>query len=1295
MTALMLRGGAAHSASKLQRLCKLMDLDIVSATWWYVATTSESLSQQHLERLQELVEAKVKDPSSVDCHIVVGPRHGTLSPWASKAGDIFAIAGLSTVLRVERLMAYDVGTTTAATSIMQDTARLALLHDRMTQSIAPNIDSFMTVSDSAARPLSTVFLGRDAGSALRQANATLGLALADDEIDYLAQAYRDLDRDPTDAELMMFAQANSEHCRHKIFNARWTVDGTAHDMSLFDMIRYTHAQHPDGVLSAYKDNAAVIRGSVATRIFADRSGHYEAATEAVHILGKVETHNHPTAISPFAGAATGAGGEIRDEGATGRGGKPKAGVVGFTVSDLRLPESMQPWEPSAETWIGKPDRIASALDIMLEAPLGSAAYNNEFGRPCIGGYFRTFEHPTADAQVARGYHKPIMIAGGIGSVRDGHVEKLPIDHGAVVVVLGGPAFLIGLGGGAASSVTSGASSELLDFASVQRDNAEMERRCQEVIDRCWALGDNNPIVSVHDVGAGGLSNAIPELVNDARRGATLDVTKIPSADASMSPMELWCNEAQERYVLAIAPSSIDLFASLCARERAPWAALGVATTERQLTLSASQQSAAVDLPLPVLLGKMPAKKLSDVTVVGTEIPLRVTDSVEQALHRVLALPCVADKTFLITIGDRTVGGLTVRDQFVGPFQVPVADYGMTLAGFDGPSGEAIAMGERPAIALLSAAASARMTVAEVVTNLMAAPIASLSDIKLSCNWMAAPSEAGEGAALYAAVRAVGLELAPALGIAIPVGKDSMSMKTSWSSDGVSRSVIGPMSLVATGFAPVTDVRRAVTPLLQGDGSLFAIDLGRGQCRLGGSALAQVYRQLGSACPDLDDPLLLRGMFAAVRRSIDAGDITAYHDRSDGGIAVTLLEMAFASNRGVVVDVTALHSDAMSALFAEELGAVIEVAPGRNAAVVAAFAAHGVAECLVALGTSHADDRVVFRHFGGNVVDATRSSLHQRWSELSHRMARRRDRSDVIDESYQQPNSPLSQRSARLTFDYTVDIAAALIGGAKPKVAVLREQGVNGQVEMAAAFMRAGFDAVDVHMTDLLAGRHALTDFKGVVACGGFSFGDVLGAGRGWAASFVHHDGMREQLALFVRKSNTFMLGVCNGCQMLTQLADQIPGASAWPRMARNASEQFEARLSLLRIEESPSIFFTGMAGSWLPIAVSHGEGRATFATSASQEHGIDGLRRLAGVAAVYVDHHGHPTQRYPENPNGSPGGLAAVTSVDGRFTAMMPHPERVHLAATLSWAPPQWQSSDAPWHSPWLRMFQNARAWLG
>jgi phosphoribosylformylglycinamidine synthase len=1119
------------------------------------------------------------------------------------------------------------------------------------------------------------------------------LALTEDEVVYLADAYRSLQRDPTDAELMMFAQANSEHCRHKIFNARWTIDGAAQPASLFGMIRNTHALHPGGVLSAYKDNAAVIAGSTATRVFPDATGHYRAVAEPAHILAKVETHNHPTAISPFAGAATGAGGEIRDEGATGRGGKPKAGVVGFAVSDLRLPEAMEPWEPAADAWIGKPDRIASPLDIMLEAPLGSAAFNNEFGRPCIGGYFRTLELATVahdGSKLARGFHKPIMIAGGIGAVRDGHVEKLGIPPGSAIVVLGGPAFLIGLGGGAASSVTSGASTEALDFASVQRDNAEMERRCQEVIDRCWGLGNDNPILSIHDVGAGGLSNAIPELVNDAGRGATLDLRKIPSADAGLSPMELWCNEAQERYVLAIAPERLAQFGAMCERERAPWVALGVATAATQLTLAPHDGPAAVDLPLPVLLGKMPAKQIAAQSVAPASQTLAITDDVATALHRVLGLPCVADKTFLITIGDRTVGGLTARDQFVGPFQVPVADYGMTLGGFFEPGGEALAMGERPTVALLDAAASARLCIAEAITNLMGAPIAALSDIKMSCNWMAAPNEAGEGAALYRAVHAVGMELAPALGIAIPVGKDSMSMKTAWQRDGA-RAVIAPMSLVATGFAPVTDVRRGLTPELRGDGRLFVVDLGRGQARLGGSALAQVYQQLGTVPPDLDDAALLRGMFAAVRALCDAGSITAYHDRSDGGTLVTLLEMAFASNRGLSVDLSGIGATALAACFAEEVGAVIEVAPGHEVAVRDAFAKHGIANCLFEIGHSVDGDAITINHAGQPVLATTRGPLHQRWSALSYAMAKRRDDATTIDQEYAQRNAPTSQRTTHLTFDHAVDIAAPLIGGAKPRVAILREQGVNGHFEMAAAFLRAGFDAVDVHMTDLLDGRRRLSEFRGMVACGGFSFGDVLGAGRGWAASFRHNAALRDQFASFVRRPDTFILGVCNGCQMVTQLADMIPGAEGWPQMVRNQSEQFEARLSLLRIEPSPSIFFRDMADSWLPIAVSHGEGRAQFAAA----DGADALHAAGGVSGVYVDGTGAPTQRYPENPNGSPRAIAAVTSRDGRFTAMMPHPERVQLSATMSWAPAAWRSMTAPWHSPWMRMFQNARVWVG
>ncbi len=1301
----VLVGEPAHSSAGLLRLQQKLNAAGVGETllashWWYLLSTSAPLPSVQVALLHELLEARAATSADDVRRLWVAPRQGTLSPWASKAMDILTIAGLTTVTRIERVLGYQFSAAVPALAA----AQAAVICDRMTQQLILQRTALAgQFVEAPARSLITVALGGDALTALaalRHANSTLGLALSDDELQYLTKAYQSLGRDPTDAELMMFAQANSEHCRHKIFNAEWTLDGAAQPASLFGMIRNTHALHPDGVLSAYKDNAAVITGPTATRIFPAADGHYREVCEPAHILAKVETHNHPTAISPYAGAATGAGGEIRDEGATGRGGKPKAGVVGFAVSDLRLTDALELWEPSASAWIGKPDRIASAFDIMIEAPLGSAAFNNEFGRPCIGGYFRTLEIETpspagspATQRQARGFHKPIMIAGGLGAVRDGHVEKLAVPPGSIIVVLGGPAFLIGLGGGAASSVTSGASSEALDFASVQRDNAEMERRCQEVIDRCWGLGVDNPILSIHDVGAGGLSNAIPELVNDAGRGTTLDLLKIPSADRALSPMELWCNEAQERYVLAIAPVRLAEFSAMCTRERAPWVALGVATVATQLTLAAPTGQAAVDLPLPVLLGKMPAKQL-----VAHSLPAAIvadtntiTDSVAAALHRVLGLPCVADKSFLITIGDRTVGGLTARDQFIGPYQVPVADYGMTLTGFYEPCGEALAMGERPAVALLSAAASARLCIAEVITNLMGAPIAAITDIKMSCNWMAAPSEAGEGVALYRAVHAVGMELAPALGIVIPVGKDSMSMKTSWSHNGASHAVVAPMSLVATGFAAVTDVRRAITPELRGDGRWFVIDLGRGQARLGGSALYQVYQQLGTVPPDLDDPALLRGMFAAVRELTNAGAITAYHDRSDGGTVVTLLEMSFASNVGFDVDLTALGTTALGALFAEELGAVIEVAPGCEAAVRASFARHGLADCLVDVGAAVPGDTIVVRHAGHIVLDVARSAMHQRWSALSHQMARRRDNPAAVDQEYASRNGAAQARSALLTFDYSIDVAAPFIGGAKPRVAILREQGVNGHFEMAAAFMRAGFDAVDVHMTDLLEGRRQLSDFRGAVACGGFSFGDVLGAGRGWAASFRHNHGLRDQFAQFVNRADTFLLGVCNGCQMLTQLRDLIPGAQAWPHMVRNESEQFEARLSLLRIEPSPSIFFKDMAGSWLPIAVSHGEGRAQFVT-------VDGAQQLqnaGGVSGVYVDGTGAVTQRYPENPNGSPDGIAAVTSIDGRFTAMMPHPERVQIAATMSWAPTAWCHADAPWHSPWMRMFQNARAWVG
>ncbi len=1214
------------------------------------------------------------------------PRLGTISPWASKATDIAKICGLTQVRRIERGVAYLV---TGALS--DEPALLRTLHDRMTESVLRSEhDAARLFTRSEPKPLHSIdVLGRGK-AAIEDANRTLGLALAEDEVDYLERSYRALGRNPTDVELMMFAQANSEHCRHKIFNADFVIDGEKQPASLFKMIRRSTEASPEGVLSAYHDNAAVMAGHTASRFFPDPGNDvYRGHGEAVHILLKVETHNHPTAISPHPGAATGSGGEIRDEGATGRGSKPKAGLTGFSVSNLRLPGALKPWESD----YGKPARVASALDIMLDGPLGASAFNNEFGRPNLAGYFRTLEleAPGPAGREVRGYHKPIMLAGGFGQIREAHIKKGLIPAGAAIVVLGGPAMLIGLGGGAASSVSSGASHEDLDFASVQRDNAEMQRRCQEVIDRAWQLGDDNPIISIHDVGAGGLSNALPELVNDSGRGARFELRRIPNDEPSMSPRELWCNEAQERYVLALEPSSLPKFEALCARERCPYAVLGHATDDGLLTVTdAHFDNQPISLPLQVLLGKPPKMtRLAEHGHFTADTDELTGIELGEAARRVLQLPSVADKTFLVTIGDRTVTGLVARDQMVGPWQVPVADVAVTATSYEGYLGEAMAMGERTPLALIDAAASARMAVAEAITNITAAPIEHLSDIKLSANWMAPAGHPGEDARLYDAVRAVGSELCPALGIAIPVGKDSMSMRMVWDEGGAKKSVTAPLSLVVSAFAKTSDVRRVLTPELRRDlpdTQLLLVDLGLGRNRLGGSALFQVFSRIGGSAPDLDQSATLSGFFAAIQELSAAGRLLAYHDRSDGGLFAVLVEMAFASGTGLAVDLSTLAGDARAVLFNEELGAVVQVQRSEVAAVRAAFAARGLGSAVHAIGTISNDDHVRIGRDGQALFEASRIELRAHWSETTHLMQRLRDDAECADQEHE---SRLNARdpglSVQLTFDPKEDIAERIQVGARPRVAILREQGVNGQVEMAAAFDRAGFEAVDVHMTDILSGRRSLAEFRGLAACGGFSYGDVLGAGEGWAKSILFNARARRELTDFFARADAFALGICNGCQMLSNLRELIPGAELWPRFVKNRSEQFEARLCMVEITDSPSVLLRGMRGSLLPIAVAHGEGRAEF----DNEQARAALDASGLVGARFVDHFGDVTERYPENPNGSPNGITGLCNRDGRVTLLMPHPERVFRSVQYSWHPRGW-AEDAPW----LRLFRNARAWV-
>ena len=1218
----------------------------------------------------------------------VSPRLGTISPWASKAGELLRGAGLP-VARVERGLRIDVEGWPTDAAVQRGLAKL--LHDPMTQSLLDDANAadalFATPQRGELEPVPL--------AGLAEANKRLGLALADDEIEYLQTRYGELGRDPHDVELMMFAQANSEHCRHKIFNADWTINGVEQERSLFRMIKNTHAKTPEHTLSAYSDNAAVVAGYPSRRLRAEgASRRYVLQPRADSAFAiKVETHNHPTAISPFPGASTGAGGEIRDEGATGRGGKPKAGLAGFSVSHLRIPGLERAWEaPRALN-----PRMASAFEIMIEGPIGAAAFNNEFGRPNLTGYFRSFELPEREG-LTRAYDKPIMLAGGLGAIDAPLVEKRRLAPGDAVIVLGGPAMLIGLGGGAASSVASGDSAEDLDFASVQRDNPEMERRAQEVIDACVALAEKNPIRSIHDVGAGGLSNAIPELLHDSGVGGVIDLDKVPTDDPSLSPMQLWCNESQERYVLGISADRIDEFSAICARERCPFAVVGFATAEERLVVGygakpeAIPADAAIDLPMDVLFGKPPKMHRDTAHPAATRWPELDTAKVDlhEAGLRVLSHPTVAAKNFLVTIGDRSVGGLTARDQMVGPWQMPVADCAITLAGYEGFTGEAMAIGERTPLALIDAAASARMAVGEAITNLCAAPVESLDRIKLSANWMAAAGHEGEDAKLFDAVEAVGMELAPALDLSIPVGKDSLSMQAQWQADGEAQKSVSPVSLIVTAFAPVVDVRQQLTPLLsrEDDTELWLIGLGAGQRRMGGSILAQTHAAFAGESPDVDEPQLLRGFFELIRDAREAGLLLAYHDRSDGGVFATLAEMAFASHLGLDITLDGWadnhDDDVFEVLFNEELGAVVQIRGEDRAAFADLVAEHGLVECAQRIARPTTADDIRVLDDGEVLAEWHWQELFDAWWSVTHAMQRLRDNPQSADEECEASREFTAPGLVpALGFDPEEDIAAPFINvGAKPRVAVLREQGVNGQVEMAAAFMRAGFDAFDVHMSDLIEGRAHLEDVIGLAACGGFSYGDVLGAGRGWATSILERPALREQFATFFARENTFTLGVCNGCQMLSQLKGIIPGAAHWPQLLRNTSEQYEARLAQVEVGESPSLLLRGMTGSRIPVVVAHGEGRMDFASDIDMSS--------VAVAARYVEGDGRIATRYPANPNGSPDGIAGVVSDDGRATILMPHPERTLAAVNFSWHPDAW--GDA---SPWSRIFQNARAWVG
>jgi len=1288
MSLLNLRGGLALSAFRVEKLNRTLEsgptaLRLAATCFWHLVETTRDLTPDEravLERLLAHGPPAPREPADTRLVLVV-PRFGTISPWSSKATDIVRRCGMDAVTRVERATAcYLAGS--------GDLAEIApLLHDRMTETVVTSLDDAAPLFRHVApKPLTHVEVLTQGRGAIEEADRRFGLALAPDEIDYLVDYFTKAGRNPTDVELTMFAQANSEHCRHKIFNASWIVDGAPQPQSLFAMIRETHKANPQGTISAYSDNAAVMAGRVVPRFFPEpASARYAFTNDLTHTLMKVETHNHPTAISPFPGAATGSGGEIRDEGATGRGAKPKAGLCGFSVSHLRIPGFERPWEgPEA-----RPRRIASPLAIMIEGPIGAASFNNEFGRPNLCGYFRTFEQEVAGT--VRGYHKPIMIAGGVGAVRDQHAHKTGIPAGGLLIQLGGPGMLIGMGGGSASSMATGANTADLDFDSVQRGNAEIQRRAQEVIDRCWALGERNPILSVHDVGAGGLSNALPELVHGAARGARIDLRAAPNEEPGMSPREVWSNEAQERYVLAIAPDQLDLFAAICARERCPFAVVGVASDDHRLEVRDPLfGTVPVDMDLPALLGK-PPRMTRDVSRVRPSLtPVDLTGvSLEDAVGRVLRHPAVADKTFLIAIGDRTVGGLCSRDQMVGPWQVPVADCATTLMSFESCAGEAFAMGERTPLAVIDGPASGRMAVAEALTNLAAAPVDALDRVKLSANWMAAAGAPGEDAALFDTVKAVALDLCPALGVAIPVGKDSMSMRTRWDEDGRRGDVIGPLSLIVSAFGPCADVRGTWTPQLRtdlGPTSILFVDLAAGRTRLGGSILGQVFGQVGHESPDVDDPSRIRALYAALNDLRTAGLVLAYHDRSDGGLFVTLAEMAFAGHTGLAIDASsAPPGDAglLAWLFAEELGVVIQVRDADRARAQEVLARHGLQGIVV--GALATDGHLTIRRDAiAPIFRATRVDLHRAWSETTWQLQTLRDNPVLAQDEYDRIlDAADSGISPVLTFDPAEDTAAPFIArGARPKVAILREQGVNGQVEMAAAFTRAGFDAYDVHMSDLADGRATLADFAAYAACGGFSYGDVLGGGGGWAKSVLFNPRVRDDFARFFARPDSVALGVCNGCQMMAELKSLIPGADAWPAFRKNASEQFEARFVTMEIVESPSLFFRGMAGSRIPVAVAHGEGQAIFDDPSD--------RARASVAARFVDGRGLPATTYPLNPNGSPEGITALTTADGRFTILMPHPERVFRTVQMSWHPDGWGED-----SPWMRMFRNARVAVG
>ncbi len=1288
-------GSSAISAFRQRKLLAEMqqistDIRSISAHFVHFVDTIRMLDPKETEILSSILDYGTGPLETVSgsVNFLVVPRSGSISPWSSKATEIAERCGLDSVARIERGIEYCIETVNEQefNNDIKQAIKL-LIHDRMMQTVLEDgqpVDLFTAHQPS---PLQTVAIIEHGKAALQSANGELGLALSDDEIDYLTQSFIDLGRNPTDVELMMFAQANSEHCRHKIFNADWTIDGVKQARSLFAMIRNTSECNPEGILSAYKDNASVAVGSKAKVFLRNPDDHrYSYVEEDAHLLMKVETHNHPTAISPHPGAATGSGGEIRDEGATGRGSQTKAGLTGFSVSHLNIPDLPQPWEQGN----GKPERIASALDIMLEGPIGGAAFNNEFGRPNLSGYFRSFEQilPDSTGNQYSGYHKPIMLAGGMGNIRPMLVEKQAIPAGSLIIILGGPAMLIGLGGGAASSQTSGSSSEALDFASVQRENPEMERRCQEVINHCNAMGEQTPIVSIHDIGAGGLSNAVPEIIHDCNRGGEFQLRDVLNADIGMSPMQIWCNEAQERYVVAIKPESLELFGSFCQREHCLYAVIGKATDKEHLRLNDSLlKDPAVDIPMALLFGKAPKMHLQ-VEHLQRNLPALTIDdiNINEAVHRVLGFPAVADKSFLIHIGDRSVTGLVVRDQLVGPWQIPVADVAVTASGFYADAGEAMAIGERTPLALINAPASGRMAIGEALTNLAAARIENLSSVKISANWMAAAAAEGQGADLFDTVKAVGMELCPELGIAIPVGKDSLSMQTVWQENGREKSMTSPISLIISAFAPVRDVNLTLTPELKNqDSVLILIDLGCGKNRLGGSVLAQTYNQLGDESPDLDDPQQFKQFFSLIQQLNQQQQILAYHDRSDGGLIAVLAEMLFAGRVGMDIRLDDLGTDPLSALFNEELGAVLQVAKEHSDAVMEQIYDAGLATCSHIIGNNIDAQELTISLAEQLVFAADRATLQKTWSETSYHMQSLRDNPDCAAQEYAtiDDNKDLGL-NASLSFDPEQDICSPFINLTRPKVAILREQGVNGHVEMAAAFERAGFDSIDVHMNDIIHGDLDLQQFIGLAACGGFSYGDVLGAGGGWAKSILFNERAKAQFQQFFHRPDTFGLGVCNGCQMLSQLKTLIPGAENWPAFIRNESEQFEARVSLVEVQNSVSVLLQGMEGSRMPVSIAHGEGRVNTDGSLKQ------LNASGAISLRYVDNYGQITEAFPANPNGSPEGITGLTNQDGRFTIMMPHPERCFRTQQNSWAPENWQT-----YGPWMRLFRNGRAWVG